>query len=133
MSATATTERLLEWDDPIGPEKIDQDETVDPQPLAPDEVNRRLKIQAAASPLAEIAAQGDTPETLVAEAQADELPRATALLDEFAERRFDPANPPPTLAPVVTLRGIPVATVGNICLLSGQAGSAKSHSLAAMI
>lgn len=48
-------------------------------------------------------------------------------------RRFDPDNPPPEVAPVITLRDIPVATVGNLVLLSGQSGCAKSHSLAAIM
>lgn len=58
---------------------------------------------------------------------------ARKILEAHGEKAFDPANAPPEVEPILTLREIPVATAGNLVLLSGQAGAAKSHSLAAMI
>lgn len=58
---------------------------------------------------------------------------ATKIIDDLAARRFDPSNPPPPVDPILTLREIPVGTPGNLVAMTGQAGSGKSHLLAAMM
>lgn len=58
---------------------------------------------------------------------------ATKTIDELAAQRFDPAKPPPPLEPILTFRDTPVGTAGNLVALTGQAGTAKSHSLAAIL
>lgn len=58
---------------------------------------------------------------------------ATKIIDGLAARRFDPSNQPPPVEPILTLREIPVGTAGNLVALTGQAGSGKSHLLAAMM
>jgi len=56
-----------------------------------------------------------------------------AIFQQFRERIFDVANEPPELEPVLTLNGIPAATVGNLVFVGGQAGTAKSQWTAAAI
>ncbi|MCC5841432.1 MAG: AAA family ATPase [Opitutales bacterium] len=58
---------------------------------------------------------------------------AMRIVESLSPCRFDPANPPPAIDPVISLRGTPIVTAGNIALLSGQAGSAKSQSFAALL
>lgn len=53
-----------------------------------------------------------------------------AMLDA---RRFDLLNPPPTPAPILTIRGMPIATAGNITVLQGPVKSGKTALESAMI
>ena len=70
------------------------------------------------------------PEATTADAGAES---ATKIIDGLAARRFDATNPPPPVDPILTSREIPVGTAGNLVALTGQAGSGKSHLLAAML
>jgi hypothetical protein len=102
----------IDWGAAIGPRDA-------PEPPPP---------EAEGLTLDEIAEQGDKPDPAKGSPEW-----AAQILEGLAPRVFDPDNPPPDLAPVVTLKGTPVGTAGNLVLLSGQAGSAKSHSLAAIM
>ena len=54
-------------------------------------------------------------------------------LGELTEYKFNPKRPVPVPTPILSLKGVPICTPGNISNLQGQAKSAKSSALGAAI
>ncbi len=73
-----------------------------------------------------IADTGETPEQVKLEAAETKLAKVEG-------RRFDADNPPPEPEPTISLQGTLVATPGNLVVLAGQAKSAKSHAISALL
>ena len=66
----------------------------------------------------------------VEQAKAREAEEKLAAVED---RRFDADNPPPDPDPTISLQGTLVATPGNLVVLAGQAKSAKSHAISALL
>jgi hypothetical protein len=52
---------------------------------------------------------------------------------DLAPYLWNPEERPPEIEPILTLKDTPIGTAGNLGLLSGQAKTAKSHSIGAML
>ena len=58
---------------------------------------------------------------------------ARELIEGHACDRFDVSTPPPEVEPILTLAEVPVLTPGNLAVLCGPTGTAKSHTCAAVM
>ncbi|NDV61255.1 AAA family ATPase [Puniceicoccales bacterium CK1056] len=83
-------------------------------------------MNAAELTLEALAATGET-------AESKRLQEIESRLELLKEKRFDPNKPPKPKPAILTLNGHKVLTEGNICGEGGQAGTAKSHQLAAIM
>lgn len=58
---------------------------------------------------------------------------AEGIIEGHKQDRFDPDNPPPDVDPILTLAEVPVLTPGNLAVLCGPSGTAKSHTSSAIL